>query len=103
MDIKKVRERVVYIFNRFPQAINSDDILLGIYIDIFHTIPRRCPLYDGEILANYLIGNKICTATIFRHGRKLREKYPERYKRNEEVEKQCMLKCSAFAEEFRPR
>ena len=86
-DIKSVRERVVHIYSRYPDAVNSDRRLEELYHQLF--APNLSPL-------------SLPLPTIRRNGRDLRKKFPERFKRKAEVEEQARVKEEAFRHVFTP-
>lgn len=60
--ILKTKERVVYIYNRYNAAVDSDKELIKLYKEIFENVDA--------------------TDTITRAGRSLRHVYPLRYVRS---------------------
>lgn len=61
--ILKTKERVVYIYNRYPAAIESDKELIRMFKDLFGAVDAT----DG----------------ITRAGRNLRQKHADRYIRSQ--------------------
>ena len=81
-EIRSTRYRVVYLYNRFPTTIHSDNVLLDYF--------RR--IFDGTM-------NK--ESSIKRCGRLLRQRYPERYKRTEEELIKAVQQEEVWIEEMR--
>lgn len=85
--IRSIRERVVHIYSRYPDAVNSDKRLEELYHQLF--APNLNPL-------------SLPLSTIRRNGRDLRKKFPERFRRKAEVEEQARIREEAFRYVFTP-
>ena len=75
--LHKIKERVVWIFNRHPETIQSDNSLVSKY-----------KIYFGSPNAQTI-------NTLSRASRNLRSKYPTRYCRNREVLEGSQIKEKA--------
>jgi len=96
-DIKAIKEQVVYIYNRFPAAIESDNVLFFEYIlPLFYNISLDQSL---RYVIDFIKKNNISFESYSRAGRELREKYPERFARRTTKEK-CELKELAYRLEY---
>jgi len=95
-EIVKTKERVVYLYNRYQQTIQSDDSLIEYYKDIFGSIEKtdgitragrklRQPHNDGE----KQLGTSDDWCTCFNGSKKC-------FKRNEEVQEQCNTKENTY-------
>lgn len=91
--IRKVKERVVFLYNRFPKSVESDRVLIDSYLRAFFGVGRDT-FYDE--LIDVVFDNGISFEAITRAGRHLREKYPERYARSEAVRDRCVEKEFAY-------
>lgn len=92
-EIRKVNDRVIFLYNRFPMTIHSDRALIDFYLRIFQNITPDTT-YDRII--DILWKNKVSFEAISRAGRHLRERYPDRYKRDEDTQFKTMMKESAY-------
>jgi hypothetical protein len=92
-DIRKVTERVVFIYNRHPETIESDRLLIDRYLRVFYNCGDDT-FYDEMI--DIIWDNKISFEAITRAGRKLRESYPDRYARTEATKMHTAIKEQAY-------
>ena len=86
-EILTIRERVVYLYNRYPSTVESDKILESMY---HHTFARNLSLLALPL------------ASIRRCGRDLRSKYPERYRRTQEGKLIAKQREAVFRNVFTP-
>ena len=96
-EITNARERVKHIYNLYPNAIDSDNVLFYCYIlPLFYDIKDDI---NFRSLINVILSKKINYESYSRAGRELRELYPE-YKRSTLVEQQCRKKEEMYKENY---
>jgi len=81
-EINKIKEKVIYLFNRFPDTINSDESLINFYSSFWGKPDVKT------------------ISSISRASRFLRSKYPERYHRTGKALENSKLKEKAFKEYY---
>jgi len=81
-EIKKVKERVVFLFNRNPNTVQSDEILVKLYSSFWGKPDVKT------------------ISSISRASRFLRSKYPERYQRTGKALENSKQKEKSFREYY---
>ena len=94
LDIRKTKEAVVWLYTNYTDTVHSDTVLWFYYLQVFHNIT---PEKSYGFVHKYLMKNKVRFEVVSRAGRKLRQLYRGRFKRDEKITAEIE---GAFRQEF---
>lgn len=99
IELRNTKEQVRFIYETFPQAINSDQVLYYIYATLVHNFE---PSSSIAYYFKWLSQNHKSLCSVDRSGRYWRSiKSPKRYLRDEKVVEQTLIKEKAYREVFK--